>query len=179
MHEKHLDRRAFLGVAASFALGAGAMAAPRPDQLPALPVFQVATATADLGYHAAGPEHGRPVVLLLDQDDDIERVATVARILAVRGMRVLVPLLRGDGRAIQLLGFINALHMPEAVFAGMGAGAQTARDFAALKPTRCVGLGAHAGPAREAPPAFADAITELVLRAKWRTGALTTLREAS
>jgi pimeloyl-ACP methyl ester carboxylesterase len=39
-----------------------------------------------------------------------------------------------------LIDFIDALHLPEAVFAGFGWGAQAARAASVVRPTRCVGL---------------------------------------
>lgn len=115
----------------------------------------LALASSSAAYATTGREHGRPVVLVQEHDD-----AEVAQILAGRGMRVLVANQHAD-----LVALLDSQHIPEAVFGATGHGAATVRAFAALKPTRCVGIVTE----RATPQAFADAITELVRRAKWRT----------
>jgi pimeloyl-ACP methyl ester carboxylesterase len=147
-------RRAFLGAgAALLALGAGlrpALAAPAA-------AGQVSTGLLDIAYFAAGPEDGRPVVLAHDFGYDAHSFGTTAALLADAGLRVLAPQLRGHGatryldpatpRSGQqaalgqdLIDFIDALHIPEALFARFGWGASAARATAAIRPTRCVGL---------------------------------------
>lgn len=169
-----LNRRHFLtssaaGVAA-FALSdlTPAMAASEPVEKKAAvkssgtaaalgPIKQVNTDVLDIGYYEAGPEDGRPVVLLHGFPYDIHSYVEVAPILAAQGMRVIVPHLRGHGSTTFLdkdtarsgqqaaigqdvLDLITALHIPEAVFAGFGWGGRAACVAAALKPSRCVGL---------------------------------------
>jgi pimeloyl-ACP methyl ester carboxylesterase len=169
-----LNRRHFLtssaaGVAA-FALSdlTPAMAASEPVEKKAAvkssgtaaalgPIKQVTTDVLDIGYYEAGPEDGRPVVLLHGFPYDIHSYVEVAPILAAQGMRVIVPHLRGHGSTTFLdkdtprsgqqaaigqdvLDLITALHIPEAVFAGFGWGGRAACVAAALKPSRCVGL---------------------------------------
>ncbi|SDH78420.1 alpha/beta fold hydrolase [Pseudomonas abietaniphila] len=169
-----LNRRHFLtssaaGVAA-FALSdlTPAMAAYEPVEKKAAvkssgtaaalgPIKQVTTDVLDIGYYEAGPEDGRPVVLLHGFPYDIHSYVEVAPILAAQGMRVIVPHLRGHGSTTFLdkdtprsgqqaaigqdvLDLITALHIPEAVFAGFGWGGRAACVAAALKPSRCVGL---------------------------------------
>lgn len=169
-----LNRRHFLtssaaGVAA-FALSdlTPAMAASEPVEKKAAvkssgtaaalgPIKQVSTDVLDIGYYEAGPEDGRPVVLLHGFPYDIHSYVDVAPILAAQGMRVIVPHLRGHGSTTFLdkdtprsgqqaaigqdvLDLITALHIPEAVFAGFGWGGRAACVAAALKPSRCVGL---------------------------------------
>ena len=107
-------------------------------------VVRVATDALDVAYVAAGPEKGRPVVLVHDLGYDVHSFTRVAPLLAGAGLRVLVPWLRGHGgtyfRAAaaprsarqaalgrDLIDFIDALHLPEAVFAGFGWGAHAAR----------------------------------------------------
>jgi pimeloyl-ACP methyl ester carboxylesterase len=172
MTDKQVPRRGFLLAAASGATGLvlgpmdSALAAPDPwpgqrraakKILAALALQQVSTEVLDIGYHSAGPEDGRPVVLAHDFGYDIHSYAQVAQLLAADGFRVLVPHLRGHGttrfndadrpRSGQqaalgkdLIALIDALHIPEAVFAGFGWGAGAACAAAVLKPTRCVGL---------------------------------------
>jgi pimeloyl-ACP methyl ester carboxylesterase len=121
------------------------------------PIKQVSTDVLDIGYYEAGPEDGRPVVLLHGFPYDIHSYVEVAPILAAQGMRVIVPHLRGHGSTTFLdkdtprsgqqaaigqdvLDLITALHIPEAVFAGYDWGGSAACVAAALKPSRCVGL---------------------------------------
>lgn len=145
-----------------------------PAALPSMPVRQTGSELLSYGYYTAGPEDGRSVVLLHDFGYDIHSYFDVAQLLAAQGMRVLVPHLRGHGTtrfidaatlrsgqqaamgsdAIRL---IDALHIPEAVFAGFGWGARAACVAAVLKPTRCVGVVSVGGyqidnPARAAAP---------------------------
>ncbi|WP_425267428.1 alpha/beta fold hydrolase [Cupriavidus lacunae] len=163
------SRRAFLraGIAGAAVLAAapsfaspsagpstsGATASP----LPRMPVRQVRTDYLDIGYHQAGPDNGRPVILLHGFPYDIHSYVDVAPILAERGFRVIVPHLRGHGttrlrdpatpRAGQqaaigedVIALMDALHIPEAVLAGYDWGGRAACVVAAVKPTRCVGL---------------------------------------
>jgi len=121
------------------------------------PSKQVSTDVLDIGYYEAGPQDGRPVVLLHGFPYDIHSYVEVAPILAAQGMRVIVPHLRGHGSTTfldkdtprsgqqaaigqDLLDLITALHIPEAVFAGYDWGGRAACVAAALKPSRCVGL---------------------------------------
>jgi pimeloyl-ACP methyl ester carboxylesterase len=120
-------------------------------------VLRVATDALDVACVAAGPENGRPVVLVHDFGYDVHSFERVVPPLAQAGVRVLVPWMRGHGgtrfraaatpRSAQqaalgrdLIDFIDALHLPEAVFAGFGWGAHAARAASVVRPTRCVGL---------------------------------------
>lgn len=132
MHDTLFDRRRFLKLATGLAL-----------------------ASSSVAYATTGLEDGRPIVLVQEHED-----AEVARILAGRGMRVLMTNPHAD-----LVALLDSQHIPEAAFGATGRGADTVRAFAARKPTRCVGLVTEGA----TPQAFADAITELVRRAKWRT----------
>jgi pimeloyl-ACP methyl ester carboxylesterase len=122
-----------------------------------LAIQQLSTDVLDIGYHAAGPENGRPVVLVHDFGYDIHSFVDVAPRLAAAGYRVLVPHLRGHGstrfkdaatpRSAQqaalgkdLIDFIDAMHFPEAVFAGIGWGAHAAYAATVVRPTRCIGV---------------------------------------
>lgn len=147
-------------------------AAPAARPEPAL--LQVQTDVLDIAYFTAGPEDGRPVVLAHDLGYDVHSFQGAAGLLARAGLRVLVPHLRGHGGTryreadtprsgqqaalgMDLIDFIDALHIPEAVFAGFGWGASAARAAAAIRPTRCTGLvlasdeGLDDGARRERP----------------------------
>ena len=125
--------------------------------LPTLSIRQVKTDLLDIGYHAAGPEDGRPVILLHGYPYDIHSYVDVAPMLAAQGYRVIVPHLRGHGSTRFLdpatprsgqqaaigqdvLDLMDALHIPEAVLAGYDWGGRAACVAAALRPSRCVGL---------------------------------------
>ena len=133
------------------------VAAVPPHAAPRLKTAQVATDLLDIGYYTAGPEDGRPVVLLHDFGYDIDSYAEVASLLAAQGLHVIVPYLRGHGSTRFLdsaairsgqpaalgydaIGVFDALHIPEVVIAGFGWGARAAMAAAALKPTRIRGL---------------------------------------
>jgi pimeloyl-ACP methyl ester carboxylesterase len=176
MSEYPLNRRRFLLSAAASAAAitladiVPAMAATTPaSSTPAagkpasgssvtrFPIKQVSTDLLDIGYYEAGPEDGRPIILLHGFPYDIHSYVEVAPMLAAQGFRVLVPHLRGHGSTVFLdkatprsgqqgalgqdvLDFITALHIPEAVLAGYDWGGRAACVAAALKPTRVVGL---------------------------------------
>lgn len=176
MSEYPLNRRRFLLSAA-----AGAAAITLADRVPAMaastpastspaagtpvsgkpltrfPIKQVSTDLLDVGYYEAGPEEGRPIILLHGFPYDIHSYVDVAPMLAAQGFRVIVPHLRGHGTTRFLdkdtprsgqqgalgqdvLDLMNALHIPEAVLAGYDWGGRAACVAAALKPSRCVGL---------------------------------------
>lgn len=138
-------------------LACAALAWPalRAAAAPAAP--RVFTDALDVAYVAAGPEHGRPVVLVHDFGYDVHGFERIVPLLARAGLRVLVPWMRGHGGTVfraaaaprsaqqaalgrDLIDFIDALHLPEAVFAGVGWGAHAARAASVVRPTRCVGL---------------------------------------
>jgi pimeloyl-ACP methyl ester carboxylesterase len=155
-----IPRRAFLRKAAGLATLAlpplrGHAAAPA--HAPSTTLLRVSTDVLDIAYYAAGPEDGRPVVLVHDFGYGIESFSRAAPLLASAGLRVLAPQLRGHGgtrfhdaatpRSGQqaalgkdLIDFIDALHIPEAVFAGFGWGAHAAWAASVVRPTRCIGL---------------------------------------
>jgi pimeloyl-ACP methyl ester carboxylesterase len=155
-----IPRRAFLRKAAGLATLAlpplrGHAAAPA--HAPSTTLLRVSTDVLDIAYYAAGPEDGRPVVLVHDFGYGIESFSRAAPLLASAGLRVLAPQLRGHGgtrfhdaatpRSGQqaalgkdLIDFIDALHIPEAMFAGFGWGAHAAWAASKVRPTRCIGL---------------------------------------
>jgi pimeloyl-ACP methyl ester carboxylesterase len=152
-------RRRFLAQAAGLAaIGLPSLrAAAAGGPVPHLTLQRIQTDALDVAYHAAGPEDGRPVVLVHDFGYDIHSYAKVLPLLAGARLRVLVPFLRGHGgtrfingdapRSAQqaalgkdLIDFIDALHIPEAVFAGFGWGAHAAWAASVVRPTRTAGL---------------------------------------
>ena len=157
-------RRRFLLAAAAGAAGLALGEAPAAIAAPAattplarLALRQVRTDLLDIGYHEAGPEDGRPVILLHGFPYDIHSYAEVAPLLAAQGYRVIVPHLRGHGSTrfldkdtprsgqqaaigADVLALMDALHIPEAVLAGYDWGGRAACVVAALRPSRCVGL---------------------------------------
>jgi pimeloyl-ACP methyl ester carboxylesterase len=162
MSENLFHRRRFLLSAATGVAGltlggiAPVIAAPA-RHLASLPIRQVRTDLLDIGYHEAGPEDGRPVILLHGFPYDIHSYIDVAPMLAAQGYRVIVPHLRGHGSTrfldeatprsgqqaaigADVIALMDALHIPEAVLAGYDWGGRAACVVAALRPTRCVGL---------------------------------------
>jgi pimeloyl-ACP methyl ester carboxylesterase len=161
------SRRAFLQGAAAGLAGLGfaglpattARAGTRASQKESSPlaIQQLTTDVLDIGYYAAGPADGRPVVLVHDFGYDIHSFIDVAPRLAAAGYRVLVPHLRGHGTTrfkneatprsaqqaalgMDLIDFIDAQHIPEAVFAGIGWGAHAVYAATVIRPSRCVGV---------------------------------------
>ncbi|WP_429426781.1 alpha/beta fold hydrolase [Nocardia sp. GAS34] len=126
------------------------------------PVEQIDAGPLSIGYTEAGPAHGRPVILLHGWPYDIHSYAAVSAILAARGLRVIVPYLRGFGStrflskdtvrnaqqsaiARDVVALMDALNIPTAVLGGYDWGARTAGIVAALWPQRCSGLVAVSG----------------------------------
>lgn len=144
----------------------------------------VAAAQPALSYHAAGPDDGRPIVLARSPGQSIESHAETASLLAAQGYFVLLPALRGaDASTLgqDLIGFIDSLHIPEAVFVGTGHGAEAARAAANHRRTRVIGLVLADGDtaptpvatiglaANATPQQIADAAITLARQGKWRT----------
>ena len=149
------DRRGFLLLAAVVAAA------------PAFAVQQVSTDDdLDICYEQFGPEDGHAIILLAT---DVQAFAQVTGPLAAQGFRVIVPYLREQDDAAlaqDVLELMNALHIPEAVLAGVEQGARIAARAAGLKPSRCVGLvtlnaAAQAG--------FAEAVAVMAKSGRWRT----------
>ncbi|AYZ35935.1 alpha/beta hydrolase [Chryseobacterium indologenes] len=116
----------------------------------------------DVGYAEVGPENGKPVILLHGWPYDIHSFEQSSAILAEKGYRVLVPYLRGYGTttfvsqntkrngqqsvvALDIIAFMDALKIHEAIIGGFDWGARTADIIAALWPERCSGLVAVSG----------------------------------
>ncbi|QGZ59532.1 alpha/beta fold hydrolase [Paraburkholderia acidiphila] len=140
-------------------------------------IKQVQANGLSIGYVDAGPKDGTPVVLLHGWPYDIYSFAEVAPILAAAGHRVLVPYLRGYGStrflsadtprngqqavvAADIVAFMDALKVKQAVMGAFDWGARTANIIAALWPERCKALvsvsgyliGSQAANAKPLPP---------------------------
>jgi pimeloyl-ACP methyl ester carboxylesterase len=117
----------------------------------------IQTPTLEIAYEASGPANGVPVILLHGFPDDPRGYDGTLDPLGTLGCRILVPWLRGYGptrfldpaalRSGQqaalgsdLLAFMDALAIPEAVLVGYDWGGRAACIVAALWPERCRGL---------------------------------------
>ncbi|GLU32840.1 alpha/beta hydrolase [Trinickia caryophylli] len=115
-----------------------------------------------VGYVDAGPANGPVVILLHGWPYDIHAYAEVTPILVSAGYRVLVPYLRGYGPtrflsadtprngqqavvAVDIVEFMDALKIKQAVIGGFDWGARTADIIAALWPERCKALVSVSG----------------------------------
>ncbi|WP_416423475.1 alpha/beta hydrolase [Pseudomonas sp. App30] len=116
----------------------------------------------DVAYAEVGPADGPVVILLHGWPYDIHSYADVAPALADKGYRVLIPYARGYGDthflsaktprngepaalAQDLIDFMDALHIKQAVLGGYDWGARTADIVAALWPERVKALVAVSG----------------------------------
>lgn len=123
---------------------------------------QVEAGVFSVGYAEAGPADGPVVLLLHGWPYDIYSYVDVAPILASAGYRVLILYLRGYGTtrflsddtarngqqaalAVDMIAFLDALGVKQAVVAGYDWGARTADIMAALWPERCTGLVSVSG----------------------------------
>lgn len=117
----------------------------------------VRTASLEIAFAEMGPRHGTPIVLLHGWPSDVHDWDEVAPPLARAGFRVLMPWLRGFGptrflrpdtpRSGQqaalgqdLLDFMDALDIPQALLAGYDWGGRAACVVSALAPERVRGL---------------------------------------
>ena len=125
-------------------------------------VNQIAAGDLDVGYVDAGAADGQPVLLLHGWPYDIHAYDEVTPILTAAGYRVLVPFARGYGStrflsdttprngeqaalAADVIAFMDALHIEDAIIGGFDWGARTAGVVAALWPERVRGLVAVSG----------------------------------
>src|ERR1700676_3450717 len=126
------------------------------------PLKQIRAGVLDVGYVEDGPADGPPVILLHGWPYDIYSYVDVAPVLAAKGYRVIVPYLRGFGTthflsdktfrngqqaalAADIVAFMDALKIPQAVIGGFDWGARTACVIAALWPQRCKALVSVSG----------------------------------
>ena len=117
-------------------------------------IKQIDAGLLNIGYAEAGPADGPPVILLHGWPYDIYSYVDVAPLLASKGYRVLVPYLRGYGTttfkssdtfrnaqqsvvALDIIAFMDALHIKKAIIGGFDWGARTADVMAVLWPERC------------------------------------------
>jgi pimeloyl-ACP methyl ester carboxylesterase len=120
-------------------------------------VSSVHTATLEIAYLEYGPADGASVILMHGFPDDVHAYDAVAPALAAAGWRVLVPWLRGYGptrfldagtpRSGQqaalggdLLSFMDAMGISQAVLVGYDWGGRACCIVAALWPQRARGL---------------------------------------
>ena len=125
-------------------------------------VKQVKAGVLDVGYVEAGPADGKPVLLIHGWPYDIYSYKEVSGILAAKGYRVLIPYLRGYGStrflsdgtarngqqsafAADMIAFLDALKIKNAIVGGFDWGARTADIMAALWPERVKGLVSVSG----------------------------------
>jgi pimeloyl-ACP methyl ester carboxylesterase len=121
------------------------------------PLRHVEAGVLNIAYYEAGPAAGPVAVLLHGYPYDIHSYVDVAPMLAAKGVRVIVPYLRGYGETrflspttprsgeqgaigADLMALMDALAIPRAVFAGYDWGGRAACVGAALWPQRCFGL---------------------------------------
>jgi pimeloyl-ACP methyl ester carboxylesterase len=157
------DRRRLLGTAvisaaaAEFGLAGSAQAqsTPTPGANTSFgSLKQINAGVLNVGYAEIGPADGRPAILLHGWPYDIYSFVDVAPLLAAADYRVFVPYVRGYGPtrflssetfrngqpsalAVDVIDFMDALGLKEAVLAGFDWGARTANIVAALWPERC------------------------------------------
>jgi pimeloyl-ACP methyl ester carboxylesterase len=123
---------------------------------------QVEAGVLRIGYADLGPSDGPAVVLLHGWPYDIHSFVDVAPLLASAGYRVIVPYLRGYGTtrflsgdtprngqqsavAVDIIAFMDALAIKQAVIGGFDWGARTANIIAALWPERCKAMVSVSG----------------------------------
>ncbi|MGY2292866.1 alpha/beta fold hydrolase [Pseudomonas sp. SDO528_S397] len=116
----------------------------------------------DVAYAEVGPAKGPVVILLHGWPYDIDSYAEVAPLLAAKGYRVLVPYARGYGDtrflsdqtlrngqpaalASDVIDFMDALHIQQAVLGGYDWGARSADIVSALWPERVKALVSVSG----------------------------------
>ena len=126
------------------------------------PLQQINAGVLSVGYAEAGPAGGPPVILLHGWPYDIHSYVDVAPLLASAGYRVFVPFLRGYGTtrflssetlrngqpsavAADIVAFMDALKIQQAILGGFDWGARTVNIIAALWPERCKAMVSVSG----------------------------------
>jgi len=126
------------------------------------PLKQINAGELSVGYAEAGPADGPVVILLHGWPYDIYSYVDVAPLLADAGYRVIIPYLRGYGTtrirsaetfrngqpaalALDIIAFMDALKIKQAVFGGYDWGARTCDIIAALWPERVKALVSVSG----------------------------------
>ena len=107
------------------------------------PLRHVEAGVLNIAYYEAGPENGPVAILLHGYPYDIHSYVDVAPMLAAKGVRAIVPYLRGYGETrflssitprsgeqgaigADLMALMDALAIPRAVFAGYDWGGRAA-----------------------------------------------------
>lgn len=123
---------------------------------------QINAGPLNVGYVEEGSADGAPIVLLYGWPYDIHSYVDVAPLLAQAGYRVVIPYLRGYGTtrflsdttprngqqaalAADIVAFMDALKIENAIVAGYDWGARTANIVAAIWPQRCKALVSVSG----------------------------------
>ncbi|HTL08114.1 MAG TPA: alpha/beta hydrolase [Chitinophagaceae bacterium] len=125
-------------------------------------IKQIDAGVLNIGYAEAGPENGKPVILLHGWPYDIHAFSGVAPLLAAAGYRVIIPYLRGYGTtrflsadtmrngqqsviARDIIHLMDALKIKKAIIGGFDWGARTACIMAVLWPERCKAIVSVSG----------------------------------
>ncbi|MBO9699924.1 MAG: alpha/beta hydrolase [Sporocytophaga sp.] len=120
-------------------------------------IKQINAGVLNVGYVEVGSATGQAVLLLHGWPYDIHAFEEVSILLAAKGYRVIVPYLRGHGTtrflsadterngqqsalAVDMISFMDALKIDQAIIGGFDWGARTANIMAALWPERCKAL---------------------------------------
>src|SRR5437016_2696373 len=150
-----IDRRLLISLLPAAMLAPYARAFAQPVQT--RPIKRIRTNMLEIAYEESGPETGVPVLLMHGFPYDPRAYDEVVPPLAAAGYRAIVPYLRGYGptrflsttalRSGQqaaigrdLLDFMDALRIPQAVLVGFDWGGRAACVVAALWPERVRGL---------------------------------------
>jgi pimeloyl-ACP methyl ester carboxylesterase len=136
------------------ATGASALPGVKPGSNTAFPPLKkIRAGLLDVAYADVGSADGPPALLLHGWPYDIHAFVDVAPLLASRGFRVIVPYLRGYGEtrfvspdtfrngqptalARDIVDFMDALKIEQAVLGGFDWGARTVNVMSALWPER-------------------------------------------
>jgi pimeloyl-ACP methyl ester carboxylesterase len=163
-HRRHLLGASALAIAAAqFAhIGSGAAQSNKAPLTTFGSLKQVEAGVLRIGYADLGPSDGPVVILLHGWPYDIHSFVDVAPLLASAGYRVIVPYLRGYGTtrflsgdtprngqqsavAVDIIAFMDALAVKQAVIGGFDWGARTANIIAVLWPERCKAMVSVSG----------------------------------
>jgi pimeloyl-ACP methyl ester carboxylesterase len=123
---------------------------------------QIDAGVLNVGYAEAGPTDGPAVLLLHGWPYDIYSYVDVVPLVASAGYRVIIPYLRGYGTtrflssdtvrngqpsavAVDIVAFMDALKIQNAIIGGFDWGARTANIIAALWPKRCKAMVSVSG----------------------------------